>query len=170
MLKIYVMNENAEMPSFATEGSACFDIKACIQLGTEVTSYNTWNKKTKVVPKVIAGVPSIQITPGDRALVPTGLIFDIPEKHVLKLYNRSSTGLKKGLMLPNSVGIIDSDYVEQSFIMLQNMSESLVVIQHGERLAQAMLEPVYDYSLMVSEEKPQQKTSRDGGFGSTGDK
>jgi dUTP pyrophosphatase len=73
-------------------------------------------------------------------------------------------------MLPNSVGIIDSDYVEQSFIMLQNMSESLVVIQHGERLAQAMLEPVYDYSLMVSEEKPQQKTSRDGGFGSTGDK
>lgn len=170
MLKIFRMNDKVEMPSFATEGSACFDIKACIDMGREITSYNVWNKKTKVMPKVVGGVVSIQITPGDRVLVPTGLIFDIPEEHVLKLYNRSSTGLKKGLMLPNSVGIIDSDYVEESFIMVQNMSESLVVIQDGERLAQAMLEPVCKYSLTAIESRPEQKTSRDGGFGSTGDK
>jgi dUTP pyrophosphatase len=168
MLKIYLVNEKATMPSFATEGSACFDVRACINMGSDVISYNTWNKKTKLVPKVISGKTSIQITPGDRALVPTGLIFDIPKNNVLKLYNRSSTGLKKGLILPNSVGIIDSDYVEESFIMMQNVSESLVVIQDGERLAQAMLEPVKKYAMEQILDRPGQKTSRDGGFGSTG--
>lgn len=168
MLKVYRMNEKAEIPSFATEGSACFDVKACFDLNSTLKGYNPWNKEIKIVPKVISGNISVQLTPGHRVLVPTGLIFDIPEKHVLKLYNRSSTGLKKGLILPNSVGVVDSDYVEEAFIMLLNTSESLVVIENGLRLAQAMLEKVIEYSLEEITEKPQQKTSRDGGFGSTG--
>jgi dUTPase len=51
MLKIYLVNEKATMPSFATEGSACFDVRACLNMGSDVISYNTWNKKTKLVPK-----------------------------------------------------------------------------------------------------------------------
>ena len=53
--------------------------------------------------------PYINVPYGSRVLVPTGLIFDIPEEYYLKVYTRSSSPLKNGLMLANSTGIIDSD-------------------------------------------------------------
>lgn len=168
-MNVYKVNENAVIPSFATEGSACFDLQACFDNGTRIKSYNVWNKEVLIPAKPIKGKIAFQLTPGDRALVPTGLIFDIPVGHVLKIYNRSSTALKKGLTLPNGVGVVDSDYVEESFIMVQNISEGLVVIESGQRLAQGMLEALgTPYELNEVKEKPVQKTSRNGGFGSTG--
>ena len=68
----------------------------------------------------------------------------------------------------NGVGIIDSDYVEESYILLHNVSDSLVVIANGERLAQCVLEPVLQYDIEEVSEPPSQKTDRDGGIGSTG--
>lgn len=167
-MKIYKCKEYATIPEFATKGSAAFDVRAAFEVGERMATYNAWNKKVDIVSKVIAGKVAIQIAPETRVLVPTGLIFDIPEKHVLKMYVRSSVALKKGLTLVNGVGIIDSDYVDPSYILLHNISDSLVVIEHGERLAQCILEPVLEYSIEEISEPPAQKTDRTGGMGSTG--
>lgn len=168
-MNVYKVNERAELPEYATDGSACFDIKACIQQGQRLRSYNAWNKE---MPIVVKGVGSkkdaFQLPPDIRVLVPTGLIFDIPEGHVMKMYIRSSAALKKGLTLSNGVGIIDSDYVEESYIMLTNVTDALVTIEHGERLAQCLIEETLQMEIIETTEKPEQKTERNGGFGSTG--
>lgn len=168
MLKIYKSKEYAEIPVFATAGSACFDVKAAFLFGQRIKSYNAWNKEVDIAAKTIAGKTALQIPPESRVLVPTGLIFDVPESFVLKMYVRSSVAIKKGLTLVNGVGIIDSDYVEESYILLHNISDSLVTIEHGERLAQCALEPVLPYDIKEIKEPPAQKTDRTGGLGSTG--
>lgn len=168
-MNVYKVNERAELPEYATSGSACFDVKACIENGQRLKSYNAWNKEMPVVVKGVGqSKDAFQLPPSVRVLVPTGLIFDIPEGHVMKMYIRSGTALKKGLTLVNGVGIIDSDYVEESFLMLENVSESLVTIEHGERIAQCLIEPITQEPIVEITEKPVQKTDRDGGFGSTG--
>lgn len=169
-LKIYKLNENALLPTRATDDSACLDVYGYFELNDKLKSYNSWNKEIKTPVKLIAGKPTIQLHPEHRILIPTGLIFDIPEHHVLKMFIRSSVALKQGLSLSNGVGVIDADYVEQSYIMLTNMSESLVNIVSGERLAQVQLEPVYKFAMSEIEERPVTKTDREGGFGSTGKK
>jgi len=167
-MNIYKVNEKAEMPSYATEGSACFDIKACITNGQYLSSYNSWNKQQKIIVKGVGTArDAFQLPPGIRVLVPTGLIFDIPEGNVLKMFIRSSVALKKGLVMANGTGIIDSDYVEESYMMLQNVTDSLVTIENGDRLVQCMLVPVEQHKLVETNDRPTQKTSRNGGFGST---
>lgn len=168
-MNIYKVNEKAEIPAYATKGSACFDIKACITNGQYLTSFNAWNKQQRIVVKGVGtDRDAFQLPPGIRVLIPTGLIFDIPENNVLKMFIRSSVALKKGLVMANGTGIIDSDYVEESYMMLQNISDSLVTIANGERLAQCMLVPVEQHELVETNDRPEQKTDRDGGFGSTG--
>jgi dUTP pyrophosphatase len=75
---------------------------------------------------------------------------------------------KFGIGLSNSVGIIDSDYVEELFIAVYNMSDTPINIFHGDRLAQAMLEEVKAYTLVERKSRPEKKTDREGGIGSTG--
>jgi len=170
-MNVYKVNEKASVPEYATDGSACFDIKACFSNGDRLKSYNAWNKEMPIAVKGVGKNPdAFQLPPTVRVLVPTGLIFDIPEGHVMKMYIRSGTALKKGLTLVNGVGIIDSDYVEQSYIMLENVSESLVTIEHGERLAQCLIEKTLRMEITETTERPTQKSERDGGFGSTGTK
>jgi dUTP pyrophosphatase len=70
--------------------------------------------------------------------------------------------------MANGVGIIDSDYVEESFMMLQNISDSMATVENGERIAQCLIEKTLRTKIVETKEKPVQKTSRDGGFGSTG--
>ena len=169
-MNVFKVNDRASIPEYATDGSACFDIKACISNGQRLRSFNAFNKEMSIVVKGIGGVrDAFQLPPGIRVLVPTGLIFDIPEKHVMKMYIRSSQALKKGLIMANGVGIIDSDYVEESFMMLQNVSDSMATIEHGERIAQCLVEKTLRLKIAEVTEKPGQKTDRDGGFGSTGE-
>ena len=169
-MNVFKVNDRASIPEYATDGSACFDIKACISNGQRLRSFNAFNKEMSIVVKGIGGVrDAFQLPPGIRVLVPTGLIFDIPEKHVMKMYIRSSQALKKGLIMANGVGIIDSDYVEESFMMLQNVSDSMATIEHGERVAQCLVEKTLRLKIAEVTEKPGQKTDRDGGFGSTGE-
>ena len=100
--------------------------------------------------------------------MPTGLIFDIPEEYYLKVYTRSSSPLKNGLMLANSTGIIDSDYIHELFLMLTNVhSNRSIRINHLDRLCQVEMRRKQTYNLIETDEKPEQKTDRTGGFGST---
>lgn len=168
-MKIYKVNDRADIPAYATAGSACFDVKVCIENGQYLKSYNNWNKEQKILVKGVGpSRDAFQLPPGIRCLVPTGLIFDIPEGHVMKMFIRSSVALKKGLVMSNGVGIIDSDYVDESYIMISNITDSLVTIEHGERLAQCILEPVKQHQLGEAAKAPAKKSDREGGFGSTG--
>jgi len=170
-MNVYKVIEHAEIPQYATAGSACFDVKACVKNGDRLKSYNAWNKEMPIVVKGVGKNPdAFQLPPEVRVLIPTGLIFDIPEGHVMKMYIRSGVALKKGIVLSNGVGIIDSDYVEQSYIMITNVSDSLVTIENGERLAQCLIEKTLQMEITETTERPTQKSERDGGFGSTGTK
>ena len=168
-MNVYKVNELTELPEYATKGSACFDIKACIINGQRLKSFNSWNKEMPIVVKGVSTNPNaFQLPPNIRVLIPTGLIFDIPDGHVMKMFIRSSQALKKGLTMANGVGIIDSDYVEESYMMIENISDSLATISNGERIAQCLIEKITRTKIVETKEKPVQKSDRDGGFGSTG--
>lgn len=168
-MKIYRVSKNAEIPSYATEGSAAFDIKVCFDENTKIRAFNPHNREMFLPVKSGSdGRLYSQVLPQFRTLLPTGLIFDIPEKHVLKFFIRSGVALKLGIMLANSTAIIDSDYTDPSFIMVYNMGDTPINIYHGDRIAQAILEKNSRVSLIETDEKPKQKTDRTGGMGSTG--
>jgi dUTP pyrophosphatase len=168
-MKVYKNNPEAEIPTFATEGSAAFDLRACLTDGDKVRAFNPHNKEMLLpVRRASNGKMTFQLQPQFRTLVPTGLIFDIPSKHVVKLYIRSSMALKFGLGLANDVGIIDSDYVDPLFVMIYNMGDTPINIYHGDRIAQGILEKTLSYKLEETTTKPTQKTDRNGGMGSTG--
>lgn len=168
-MKVYREKENAQIPEFATEGSACFDLRACVTMNEKVTAFNPHNKKMELPTKMSAGKPSVQIHSNFRVLVPTGLIFDIPKNHVMEIFIRSGLALKYGLMLANGTAIIDSDYVDPSYVMIYNSSDTPYIIQDGDRIAQARLIRLKeDYTLTERKSKPERKTDRDGGLGSTG--
>ena len=169
-LKYYKLHNEVLDPHFATDGSACFDIHA--YLDNPVTVYRMNNNKEQQNPETVqwSDIEELQlsIAPADRVLVPTGLVFDIPEGYSVRLHPRSSISLKRGLTLTNGEGIIDSDYYHETFIMFTNTSADEVRIKHGERIAQGELVKTLDYSLEESIIVPEQKTNRIGGFGSTG--
>jgi dUTP pyrophosphatase len=169
-MKIFKTRDTAEIPSYATEGSACFDVKACLEIGNTITCYTPFNKKVPMHPKIIGGSGEIGIAipPATRVLIPTGLIFDIPKEHVIEMFIRSSVATKKGLVLVNSVGIIDSDYVDETHIIVHNISDTIVIVNHGDRLAQCNLSKVQQTELTQRKTAPTQKTDRKGGIGSTG--
>jgi dUTP pyrophosphatase len=168
-MKIYRDNEFAEIPSFATEGSACFDLRACLEVGKNITAYNPHNRTMELpVKNASDGRASVSLQPSFRVLVPTGLIFDIPKNHVLNIYIRSSMALKHGLLLANGTAVIDSDYVDPSYVMIFNASDTPFTLYHGDRIAQAELRELKQYTLTERKTPPSQKTDRDGGMGSTG--
>ena len=169
-LNYYKLHDEVQDPHFATDGSACFDIYA--YLDNPVIVYGMDNRKEKRNPETIqwSDIEEIQLSigPAERVLIPTGLIFDIPEGYSVRIHPRSSISLKRGLTLTNGEGIIDSDYYHETFIMFTNTSADEVRITHGERIAQGELIKTLDYSLEESIIIPEKKTNRIGGFGSTG--
>lgn len=90
---------------------------------------------------------------------------DMPEDVVLKIFVRSSLGIKKGLCLSNGTGIIDSDYVWGIGVSIYNRSDKEVKIEEGERFAQG----IFEHYLITCDDKPIE-SERIGGFGSTGKK
>lgn len=168
-MKVFRLNDAAELPAFATEGSACFDVKVCITAETKLRTYSPHNKEIMVPTKIAPDGRAVAVLhPQFRTLIPTGLIFDIPKNHVLKVFPRSGMAVKFGVGLANSTGIIDSDYVEELYVPVYNMGDTPINIYHGDRIAQAMLEEIKSYTLVERKSRPEQKTERAGGIGSTG--
>jgi dUTP pyrophosphatase len=170
MLKAYKLYPDVQIPKHATVQAACFDVRAYLgQPLYEVTGFCANNKECKSrIFDTTEGSRYIKIDPGQRLLIPTGIIFDIPKGYSVRIHARSGLALKQGLVMANSQGIIDSDYVEESKIMLLNISSDLGYIYHGDRVAQAELVRCEQYNIMETTERPTQKTDRNGGFGSTG--
>ena len=171
-LNVYKMFDNVTLPEYGTEDSACFDVRANLT-GTDVEYVNHNGSKKKltksIVPPGYSGNPVEEITlvKGDTVKVPTGLILDIPTGYYVELFIRSSSVWKKGLMMANSTAIIDNDYVDELFIMVQSISSYTTIVQ-GERLAQGRLVKYEKTPIQETVNKPVQKTDRIGGIGSTG--
>ena len=157
--------------AFATEQSACFDIKAYFGSKTRlVDAYDAENSHQRLMAVFERhdAPPFLILPPRIRVLIPTGIVLDIPEGYSVRLHARSGLAIKGGIVLANSEGIIDSDYTNQLMVAIVNMSDIPARITHGDRICQGEMIPVLKYSLQPTDERVQPKTSRAGGFGSTG--
>jgi dUTP pyrophosphatase len=86
----------------------------------------------------------VRLAPGQIALVPTGLVIEVPSGHFLAIFARSSTPLKRGLMVANGVGVLDPDYCgpkDEVRIQVLNISGAEVQVKRGDRLAQGIVLP-----------------------------
>ena len=164
-LKYYKIHPSAKEPFFATRGSACFDLHACLD-GIERYKVHQDTLDREIERPLKNG--SIQIFNMERVLIPTGLILDIPPGYSVRLHSRSGLVWKHGLYLTNCEGIIDWDYIEPLYVMMTNLSQSPKSINNTDRLCQAELVEKVQYDFIEAKKPPVQKTERDGGFGSTG--
>ena len=131
--------DGRDLPQYQTPGAAAFDLAAAADL---------------------------VVAPGQLALVPTGLIFAIPEHHFLAIVARSSLP-KRGLIVANGLGVLDSDYRGPLGVALVNLGLEPYTIRHGDRVAQAVIAPVVQAGFVVVQALDE--TGRgEGGFGSTG--
>ena len=166
-LLYYKLHLDVKDPIHATTGSACFDLHSFLQKDSVVKVYMNQFEELDIKERIVQN-GRVQVNPTERVLIPTGLIFDIPEGLSLRLYPRSSLALKQGITLANNVGIIDSDYVEPVYMMVCNITNYSKYVNDGERICQAELVKVQTFNMQETVEQPEQKTMRDGGFGSTG--
>ena len=161
----YKVTENAHLPEYGTEQSACFDLKASLQDVETVSVFGYSNSKSKRTVKN----NSVTLYSNERVLVPTGIIFDLNFGQSLRIHPRSGLAWKTGITLLNCEGVVDADYVDPTFVMLYNISDVQFKITDGDRIAQAEIitaSPRMNFD--VISEKPVIKTDRKGGFGSTG--
>jgi dUTP pyrophosphatase len=139
-LKVTKLNPSVPLPAYSTDGAAGFDL---------------------------AAAEDADIAPGQIKLVGTGLVFDVPDGHFLAIFARSSTPLKRGLVVANGVGVLDSDYsgaTDELKIQLLNITKEPVAIKAGDRLAQGIVLRSPRVEFYEGDTAP---VSR-GGFGSTG--
>lgn len=173
VLGVYRMHDDVQMPHLATEQSACFDMRAYLKEGDYITvatvENNLITRKVQTYSAEIDGV-GLVLNPGERVLMPTGIIFDIPEGYSVRAHPRSGCSFKEALTLINGEGVIDSDYVEEGFMPLVNHSGVRIFIKHGERCAQVEMIEDLKYEVDEVQTRPAQKTSRAGGFGHSGKK
>ena len=163
VLKIWKTHPSITIPKHHTAQSACFDLAF---QGAGKRDYNGYSHMNKPFARPMGA--ALTIAPGERVLIPTGCIMDIPEGFSVRIHARSGTSLKQGLVLANAEGVIDSDYVEEVFVMLHNISGNAVTINQGDRIAQAELVSNIIYHVEETPARPLPKTGRTGGFGSTG--
>ncbi len=137
------IGQDIDLPAYATDGSAGMDLRACID-------------------------EPVELKPGQAHLVPTGLAIHLDDPGLAAvLLPRSGLGHKKGIVLGNLVGLIDSDYQGQLMVSCWNRSDESYTIQVGERIAQMVVVPVVQVGLDVVQEFGESERGS-GGFGSTG--
>lgn len=141
-MKIKVKTMSGVLPVYETEGAAGMDIRAYLD-------------------------EPVDIMPGKRALVPTGLFLEIPTGYEVQIRARSGLAVKYGIGLTNGIGTIDSDYRGEIKVSLINWGEEKFTVNNGDRIAQMV---VCRYEKAEIQEASQlSETDRGtGGFGHTG--
>ena len=115
-----------------------------------------------------AAVPEdLVIRPGERALVPTGLVLEIPPGFEGQVRPRSGLALEHGLTLANPPGTIDSDYRGEVRVILIHLGDAPVTVRRGDRVAQLVVARVEAVEWEEAEELEGSERG-EGGFGSTG--
>ena len=141
-IELKILNKNC-YPEYATPGSAGIDLKAA------------------------SIIRAIEIHPGDQELIRTGIAIHIKDPgYAGMIIPRSGLG-KRGVVLGNLVGLIDSDYQGEIKVLLWNRGNDIVQIDHMDRIAQLVLVPVVQAQFEIVQEFEQSQRGA-GGFGSTG--
>ena len=132
------------LPSYATHGAAAMDLRACLET-------------------------AMTVQPGETVFVPSGIAISIHDPGLVALLvPRSGLGIKHGIVLANTIGVIDSDYQGEIGIGIRNQGNGTYTIQPGERICQMMFVPVAQATLAVVEEFSQESARGARGFGHTG--
>ncbi|HEU0002482.1 MAG TPA: dUTP diphosphatase [Ktedonobacteraceae bacterium] len=134
------IDKDLPLPTYATVGSVGFDLFC--------------REDTEIAPRTIE-------------LIPGNVIVRIPRDYMLMIALRSSTPVRKGLLIPNGLGIIDQDYCgegDELRIQVFNFRESAVLVKRGERIAQGIFVPIARVTWHEVDEMGKGR----GGFGSTG--
>lgn len=140
-LKIRRLDPTVALPRPATGGAAGFDL---------------------------AAAADVEVPPHAIRLIGTGLVVAVPEGHFLGIFARSSTPLRRGLLVANGVGVVDADYRgpgDEVKIQVLNITDQAVLVRRGDRLAQGILLPAVP---VTWEEVAEIPAPTRGGFGSTG--
>jgi dUTP pyrophosphatase len=115
----------------------------------------------------LCSMTDVTVQPGKVALVPTGLVIHVPQRMFLGIFARSSTPLKRGLMIANGVGVIDPDYcgpTDEVKIAVMNFTGEAILVKAGERLAQG----IFLQAPRVEWQEAEPRSQSRGGFGATG--
>lgn len=140
-VRITRLHAAVQLPAYQTAGAAGFDLAASV---------------------------ATTVAPGEIALVPTGLVIEVPSGHFLGVFARSSTPIKRGLMVANGVGVVDSDYcgpTDEIKVQVYNFTAVPVTVNAGDRIAQGVVMP---FVRAEWEERDSATGPSRGGFGSTG--
>ena len=130
------------LPSYESDGAAGLDLRADID-------------------------QTVAIDPGCRALIPTGLVIELPYGYEAQIRPRSGLALRHGVTLLNAPGTVDADYRGEIQVILVNLGEELFEVRRGDRIAQMVVAPVSRVSWQ--EQQSLSVTKRgSGGFGHTG--
>ena len=141
-IRVKRLKENAIMPTYGSAEAAGADLYACLS-------------------------EPMTIQPGESVFIPTGLAMELPVGFAGLIYARSGLACKRGLAPANKVGVVDSDYRGEFMIVLHNHGETAQTIEHGERIAQLVITPVFTPGFTEVDELSDTERSG-GGFGSTG--
>ena len=132
------------LPAYETAGAAGMDLRAAVAEGEPLV-----------------------LSPGDRTLVPTGFVFEIPEGFEAQIRPRSGLAFKNGITCLNTPGTIDSDYRGEVKVLLVNLGDEDFIVTRGMRIAQMVFARVEQ--MQVQPRNQAGDTARGaGGFGSTG--
>ena len=142
-IEIKIINTSSNpLPDYATSGSSGMDIRANLD-----------------TPKTLQ--------PLQRALIPTGIFIEIPQGYEVQVRPRSGLAVKQGITCLNTPGTIDADYRGEVKVILINLSQEEQVIQHGDRIAQIVLQKV-EQAVWKTVEELEATERNAGGFGHTG--
>ena len=159
------LHDDVIAPTRATEQSAGYDLRA--YLGGRATRIaGAGGVSERAASTGSDGVMYVEIGAGERAIVPLGFRARLPDGYEAQLRIRSSVAFKKGLTMPNAPGTIDADYPDEWLVMLRNDGDAAVRIEHGERIAQAVITRYTALEWVPGTVGV--TTSRAGGVGSTG--
>ncbi|MGM0569321.1 dUTP diphosphatase [Marinobacter sp.] len=137
------IGQDIPMPTYATDGSAGLDLRACLK-------------------------GPVTLAPGESVLIPTGLSIYIEDNSLAAMIlPRSGLGHKHGIVLGNLVGLIDSDYQGELMVSCWNRGTTAFTVNVGERIAQLVLVPVVQAQFDIVDEFHASGRG-EGGFGSTG--
>lgn len=144
-VNVKVVNKGKQqLPQYATPQSAGMDLRANIE-------------------------EPFSLQPGERHLFPTGLHIQLPDGYEGMVRPRSGLALKHGITVLNTPGCVDSDYIGDVGVILINLSDKCFTINPGERIAQLVISPIVQATL-VEVESLDDTERGDGGFGHTGTK
>ena len=139
-------DETVPLPSYQTEQAAGADVRA---------NFPEADRK------------GVTLSPGSRALVPTGLAVEIPPGFEIQVRPRSGLALREGLALVNAPGTVDAGYRGEVRVIVINLGQEDIHIAHGQRIAQLVVAPVVHARFEVAASLTD-STRGSGGFGSTG--